>query len=109
MRTAEAKNIVVSIDELRAEMQNLRREMDRKLEHTVKTILDAFKGFGILDPEEDMWTEEQVCKRYNLSRKSMYKARKEGRIAFQKIGKGRNCKIIYRKADVIEFFSELNK
>lgn len=38
----------------------------------------------------------------------MYYHRINGRIPFIKTGNGKNCKILYRKADVIEFFSVQN-
>ncbi len=69
----------------------------------VKSLTDSFKGFGILDP-----TEEQVCIKYNVTRRTMYNHRRNGRIAYSKTGAGRNCKILYRKADVMDLFAEVN-
>ena len=38
----------------------------------------------------------------------MYEYRKCGMIAYIKTGSGKNCKVKYRKADVIELFSVQN-
>lgn len=38
----------------------------------------------------------------------MYEYRKSGMIAYIKTGSGKNCKVKYRKADVIELFSVQN-
>lgn len=56
-----------------------------------------------------MSPEKQVCERYNVDRKTMYTHRKSGRITGYKTGTGRNCKTYYRKADVMELFSTVNK
>ena len=108
MRTEEYRTIVRLISELAAEVRNVKTGLDSKIDHVAKKVTEAFQGFGILDPEEETWTEQQVCDRYHVSRRTMYEHRKGGRIAFIKNGYGKNCKITYRKADVIELFSVQN-
>ncbi len=108
MRTAEYNMLAQLISELKSEVRGMRNGLDCKIDQVAKRVTEAFQGFGILDPDEDQWTEQQVCERYHVSRRTMYNHRKEGRIAFIKTGSGKNCKIKYRKADVIEFFSSLN-
>lgn len=108
MRTEEYRTIVRLISELAAEVRNVKTGLDSKIDHVAKKVTEAFQGFGILDPEEETWTEQQVCDRYHVSRRTMYGHRKGGRIAFIKTGAGKNCMIKYRKADVIEFFSVQN-
>ncbi len=94
--------------EIRREIRSLKDGVHERIDVAVKAVKDAFQGFGILDPDEEMWTEKQVCERYHIERKTMYRHRKAGRITGYKYGKGKNCKIYYRKADVIELFSTLN-
>lgn len=96
------------LNEIRREVRELKDGVHSRIDFAVKTVKEAFQGFGILDPEEEMWTEKQVCERYHVDRKTMYRHRKAGRITGYKYGKGKNCKIYYRKADVIELFSTLN-
>lgn len=94
--------------ELKSEIRDMKDGLDCKIDQVAKRVTEAFQGFGILDPDEELWTEQQVCERYHVSRRTMYDHRKSGRIAFVKTGRGKNCKIKYRKADVMEFFSALN-
>lgn len=108
MRTEEYRTIVRLISELASEVRNVKTGLDSKIDQVAKKVTEAFQGFGILDPEEETWTEQQVCDRYHVSRRTMYEHRKGGRIAFIKNGCGKNCKITYRKADVIELFSVQN-
>ncbi len=108
MRTEEYSILVSLIKELAAEVRDFKSGIDSKIDEVARKVTDAFQGFGILDPDEETWTEQQVCERYHVSRRTMYDHRSNGRIAFIKNGAGRNCKIRYRKADVMEFFSVLN-
>jgi len=108
MRTEEYRTIVRLIGELASEVRNVKAGLDSKIDHVAKKVTEAFQGFGILDPDEETWTEQQVCERYHVSRRTMYGYRKSGVIAYIKTGSGKNCKIKYRKADAIEFFSVRN-
>ncbi len=105
MRTEEYSTLVGLIRELASEVRNIKTGLDSKIDHVAKKVTEAFQGFGILDPDEETWTEQQVCERYHVSRRTMYEHRINGRIPFIRNGSGKNCKILYRKADVIEFFS----
>lgn len=108
MRTEEYRTLVGLIRELAAEVRNVKTGLDSKFDHVAKKVTEAFQGFGILDPEEETWTEQQVCERYHVSRRTMYEYRKSGMIAYIKTGSGKNCKVKYRKADVMELFSVQN-
>ncbi|MDE6523751.1 MAG: helix-turn-helix domain-containing protein [Muribaculaceae bacterium] len=105
MTSTEFRILSQMLNELKAEMIAMKQGVDTKIEVVAKTVMDAFQGFGILDPEEDTWTETQVCDRYHVSRRTMYNHRKEGRIAYTRSGSGKNCMIRYRKADIIELFA----
>lgn len=96
------------ISELKEEVLNVKNGVHAKIDLVTKSIKDAFEGFGILDPDEDTWTEQQVCEHYHVTRRTMYNYRKAGLIAGYKTGGGRNCKINYRKADVMELFASEN-
>lgn len=108
MRSEEYRILQGVIRELAAEIKALKLGLDIKIDDMVKSLTDSFKGFGILDPTEDTLTEEQVCVKYNVTRRTMYNHRCNGRIAYSKTGAGRNCKILYRKADVMDLFAEVN-
>ena len=94
--------------EIQKEVKELKDGVHTRIDGAIRSVKDAFQGFGILDPEEDMWTEKQVRERYHVDRKTMYNHRKSGRITGHKNGSGRNCKIYYRKADVMELFASIN-
>lgn len=108
MRSTEYTMLAQLIKELTVEVRKVKHGLDNKIDQVAQRVTEAFQGFGILDPEEDLWTEQQVCERYHVSRRTMFEHRKHGRIPFIKTGSGKNCKIRYRKADVIEFFSVQN-
>lgn len=108
MRTSEYNMLAQIIMELKSEVRDMKNGLDSKIDQVAKRVTEAFQGFGILDPDEETWTEQQVCERYHVSRRTMYDHRANGRIPFIKNGSGKNCKIKYRKADVIEFFSVQN-
>ena len=108
MKSVEFTMLCRLIEELRAEVRAVKNGVDHKIDSVAKTVMDAFQGFGILDPEEDTWTEKQVCERYQISRKTMYNYREADRIPYTKMGTGKHGIVRYRKADVIEFFATLN-
>ena len=105
MTSTEFRILSQMLAELKAEMVAIKQGVDIKIDDVAKTVMNAFQGFGILDPEEDTWTETQVCDRYHVSRRTMYNHRMGGRIPYSKNGAGKNCMIRYRKADVIELFA----
>ena len=94
--------------EIQKEVRELKDGVHNRIDGAIRSVKDAFQGFGILDPEEDMWTEKQVLERYHVDRQTMYNHRKSGRITGHKNGTGKNCKIYYRKADVMELFATVN-
>lgn len=108
MSTAEFRILSQMITEMREEIRGQREDLHKKIDSVAKSVKDAFEGFGILDPDEDVWTEKQVCERYHKSRKTMYNYRLEGKIPYHRKGTGKNSSIRYRKADVIDFFAKEN-
>lgn len=108
MTSVEFKLLSQMLNEVREEMRSLRNGVDSKIESVAKTVMEAFQGFGILDPDEDYWTGKQVCEKYHIDRKTLYTWRMEGKIPFVKNGESKNSSIRYRKADVIEFFAARN-
>jgi hypothetical protein len=68
------------ISELKEEVLNVKNGVHAKIDLVTKSIKDAFEGFGILDPDEDTWTEQQVCEHYHVTRRTMYNYRKAGLI-----------------------------
>ena len=50
-------------------------------------------------------TTREVCEQYGVSERKLYDMRKNGEIAYTRQGKGKNSKIIYRIADVVEAFA----
>ena len=96
------------LTEIQKEARELKDGVHIRIDSAIRNVKDAFQGFGILDPDEEMWTEKQVCERYHVDRKTMYNHRKAGRITGYKSNKGTNSKVSYRKADIIELFSTLN-
>lgn len=93
MRTEEYRTLVGLIRELAAEVRNVKTGLDSKIDHVAKKVTEAFQGFGILDPEEETWTEQQVCERYHVSRRTMYEYRKSPRFLthFDVIGRRSHC------------------
>lgn len=69
MKSAEFTMVCQMLSELRAEVQAIRTGVDSRIESVAKTVMEAFQGFGILDPDEDTWTDKQVRARYHVSRK----------------------------------------
>lgn len=108
MTSAEFKIVCKMLAELRNEINNLRNGVDHKIDSVAKSVKEAFQGFGILDPDEDVWTEKQVCERYQVTRKTMFNYRSEGKIPYIRKGEGKQSSIRYRKADVMEFFATEN-
>ena len=70
--------------EIQKEVRELKDGVHTRIDCAIRSVKDAFQGFGILDPEEDMWTEKQVRERYHVDRKTMYNHRKNGRITGHK-------------------------
>lgn len=97
MNAYELKQVSAMIKSLENTFMERLRQMER-------SYLDALKGFGIID-DEKMWTEKQVCEKYGIDRKTMYKYRKLELIPFTR--KGERGKIYYLPADVRAFFADL--
>lgn len=108
MNSAEFKILSKMIADLHNEVRSIKNGVDVKIDNVSKTVMDAFKGFGILDADEDTWSETQVCERYCISRRTMYSYRSKGIIPYIKGGESNNSAVRYRKADVIEFFAAKN-
>ncbi|MBJ2197539.1 DNA-binding protein [Muribaculaceae bacterium Isolate-042 (Harlan)] len=108
MKSAEFTMVCQMLSELRAEVQAIRTGVDSRIESVAKTVMEAFQGFGILDPDEDTWTDKQVRARYHVSRKTLYNYRMSGKLPYTQTGEGTNCTIRYRKADIIELFATRN-
>lgn len=105
---AEIKVLKKGIAEIKDEIKGLKRIIEEKIDNAFKLIEKLLKGYGIVDCEEEYLTETQVCERYGVCRRTMYNYRKDGLIPFIRLNDGVNSKILYRKADVIEFFAERN-
>ncbi len=108
MKSAEFTMICRMLSELKAEVQAIKNGVDCKIESVAKTVMEAFQGFGILDPDEDTWTDKQVRERYHVARKTLYNYRMSGKLPYTKFGEGNNCIIRYRKADIMELFATRN-
>lgn len=104
----EIKELKKGLGEVKDEIRSLKRIVEEKIDNAFKIILDMLKGYGIVDCEEEYLTESQVCERYGVCRRTMYKYRTEEGLPFIRLSDGVNSKILYRKADVIEFFAEKN-
>lgn len=74
--SAEFNILHQMLTEIRREVRDLKDGVHNRIDIAIKSVKDAFQGFGILDPDEEMWTEKQVCERYNVDRKTMYRHRK---------------------------------
>lgn len=96
------------IKELKEEVRDIKHGVHDKIDTVAKAVKDAFEGFGILDPDEDTWTEAQICERYHVSPRTLYTYCKEGKLKPVKTGKGKTCKKRYPKADVMELFASRN-
>lgn len=53
MRTEEYTLLVRLVKELAAEVRGMKSGLDSKIDQVAKRVTEAFRGFGILDPEED--------------------------------------------------------
>lgn len=104
----EIKELKKGLGEVKNEILSLKRIVEEKIDNVFQVILDMLKGYGIVDCEEEYLTESQVCERYGVCRRTMYKYRTEEGLPFIRLSDGVNSKILYRKADVIEFFAEKN-
>lgn len=104
----DIKELKKGLYEVKDELRSLKRIVEEKTDSAFKVILDMLKGYGIVDCEEEYLTESQVCERYGICRRTMYKYRTEEGLPFIRLSDGVNSKILYRKADVIEFFAEKN-
>ncbi len=60
MRTAECNMFMQVILELRSEARGMKNGLDSKIDQVAKRVPEAFQGFVILDPDEELWTEQQV-------------------------------------------------
>lgn len=106
MTSKEFALICRKLDELQSEIRDIKHGVHDKIDTVAMKVKNAFEGFGILDPDVDVWTEKEVCQRYSVCRRTMYTYREQGLIEPVKPKEGSNSrKIRYRKADVIELFA----
>lgn len=91
------------LNEIRAEIRDVKSEVHNKLDRVSRAIKDSFEGFGILDADKDTWTVKEISELYNVSKKTVYTYRNEGKLTASQSEP--NGKLRFRKADVIEFFA----
>jgi len=82
--------------------------LNGKIDGFSRQFMGALKGIGILDPDKDTMTTAQVCAQYGISARQLYKYRENGDIPYIKSGTSKNAKVMYRIADIVEFFSVRN-
>lgn len=86
-------------------MKELETKLDARLEGFGKKFIGLLQGFSVLDPDKLTMTTREVCEQYGVSERKLYDMRKNGEIAYTRQGKGKNSKITYRIADVVEAFA----
>lgn len=98
------------IKALMAEVKSLRESIKNDIKAECRSIEEKLIGLGIMESEDEYWSEKDIIRKFGVSRTKIWKMRKSGILPFIKLGEGKNAPVKYRPADVrIAFADQLQQ
>lgn len=103
MRAAEA---ISMMNEMRRILNSFKEELaaDRRRER--KELIEMLSGFGLIEPEEELWTIKDLMTKFGVSRGTIYKMMKNGTLPFIRLGNSKNSPVRFRPVDARAAFME---
>lgn len=94
------------LKELLTEVQSLRAELKKDIKAECRNIEEKLIGLGIMESEDEYWSEKDIMRKFGVSRTKIWNMRKSGILPFVKLGEGKNASVKFRPADVRIAFAE---
>ena len=84
-------------------------EMMRILRDDRRKLMDALTGLGLIDPEEELWTINDLIDKFGVSRTKIYYMMKDGSLPYIKMGEAKSSPVKFRPVDARIAFMEKRK
>ena len=97
MTNAESSSL---LKEFKNMMVSFREEIATMIKKDRKELIEALKGIGLLDPEEELWSKKDVMSKYDVSRGCIEAMMKNGTLPYIKKGTSKSSPVRFRPADV---------
>lgn len=82
-----------------AKIQELINELREEMNDNHKGLIDALVCQGVLDPTEETWTIDQTAEKMKVSRSTVNRMIKDGRLPATKMGSSQSSPVRIRPAD----------
>lgn len=89
-----------------SEIKSLREEIKNDIKAECRNIEEKLIGLGIMESEDEYWSEKDIMRKFGVSRTKIWNMRKSGILPFVKLGTGKNASVKYRPADVRIAFAD---
>lgn len=97
MTQAEVSTLLREVKNI---MAAFREELTSMVKKDRKELIEALKGIGLIDPEEELWTKKDIMVKFGVSRGSVEAMMKNGILPYIKRGNSKNSPVRFRPADV---------
>lgn len=91
---------------LLTEVKSMRENIKNDIKAECRSIEEKLIGLGIMESEDEYWSEKDIIRKFGVSRTKIWKMRKSGILPFVKLGTGKNAPVKYRPADVRIAFAD---
>ena len=98
--------LIALIKSLYAEVKSMREELKQDIKAECRNIEEKLIGLGIMESEDEYWSEKDIMRKFGVSRTKIWNMRKSGILPVVKLGKGKNATGKYRPADVRIAFAD---
>lgn len=98
--------LMALVKSLYTEVKSLREAIKEDIKAECRNIEEKLIGLGIMESEDEYWSEKDIMRKFGVSRTKIWNMRKSGILPFVKLGKGKNASVKYRPADVRIAFAD---
>lgn len=98
--------LMALVKSLYTEVKSLRQAIKEDIKAECRNIEEKLIGLGIMESEDEYWSEKDIMRKFGVSRTKIWNMRKSGILPFVKLGKGKNASVKYRPADVRIAFAD---
>lgn len=89
-----------------SEIKSMREGIKNDIKAECRNIEEKLIGLGIMESEDEYWSEKDIIRKFGVSRTKIYNMRKSGILPYVKLGTGKNASVKYRPADVRIAFAD---
>lgn len=80
--------LMALVKSLYVEVKSLREAIKEDIKAECRNIEEKLIGLGIMESEDEYWSEKDIMRKFGVSRTKIWNMRKSGILPFVKLGKG---------------------